>query len=91
MWEVHGYYFSFNRIIKCYLVTTFSLTSPLSLFPQDEITRALALSKPGGSVTTAFSAFPSPQLTKVSKAKHMQGLHLLWTHILRMQLFKEQF
>lgn len=32
---------------------------------QDEITRALALTKPGGSVATAFSAFPSPQLTKV--------------------------
>ncbi|XP_069184911.1 dynactin subunit 1 isoform X3 [Procambarus clarkii] len=32
---------------------------------QDEITRMLAVSKPGGSVTTAFSTFPSPQLTKV--------------------------
>ncbi|XP_045128447.1 dynactin subunit 1-like isoform X5 [Portunus trituberculatus] len=32
---------------------------------QDEITRALALNTPGGSVSTAFSAFPSPQLTKV--------------------------
>ncbi|KAG0725011.1 Dynactin subunit 1 [Chionoecetes opilio] len=32
---------------------------------QDGITRALALNTPGGSVTTAFSAFPSPQLTKV--------------------------
>ena len=34
---------------------------------QDEITRALALNTPGGSVSTAFSAFPSPQLTKVIK------------------------
>ncbi|XP_042217203.1 dynactin subunit 1-like isoform X5 [Homarus americanus] len=32
---------------------------------QDEITRTLAISKPGGSITTAFSSFPSPQLTKV--------------------------
>ncbi|XP_071536927.1 dynactin subunit 1 isoform X2 [Panulirus ornatus] len=40
------------------------LRSEIALL-QDELTRMLAASKPGGSVTTAFSTFPSPQLTKV--------------------------
>ncbi|KAK3872406.1 hypothetical protein Pcinc_022506 [Petrolisthes cinctipes] len=38
---------------------------------QDEITRTLAVNKPGGSVNTTFSAFPSPQLTKAMGEKEL--------------------
>ncbi|XP_069980801.1 dynactin subunit 1 isoform X6 [Penaeus vannamei] len=40
-----------------------NLRSQITLL-QDEITKAVATMKPGGSVETALSTFPSPQLTK---------------------------